>query len=167
MGNSERAEHEGAVADTENETSAIGGTEDPSASCEGGRHKKCSCSSTRQARLKSFRALWCKGCGGEIIRSPVNLTSSSGINGSMIVVTSSYASHPALPSTSLEENTAELDGDSPSSHQHAASLLTGRSRGKKTPVQSKCKKSANTYWSLFFVFVLLYSFAHYIISYIC
>lgn len=162
--------HHGAAADTENETSAALWREETSASGGSDQGEKCSCNSSRPTRL-AFEALQmrCMLCGGlingsgtnrekvnRLVSSPTRMEGPGPLIG---VVPPLFAeSLPALPSTSLEDNTSEQDGGSPSSQQRAASLVTGRS-WQKTPVHRKClKTSVNTCRSLlcfdFFSFFL-------------
>lgn len=68
------------------------------------------------------------------------VTNLSGIEGVLFSVTETCPL-PSLPSTSLEDSTSpEQNGGSRSSHQ-SRSLVTGRSDGEKTPVQSKLEES--------------------------
>lgn len=101
----------------------------------------------------------CILCGGVIDGSGTNfgkantfVPSPAGMEGpgpSIGAVPPSYVvSLPAMPSTSLEDDTSGLDGGSHSSHRRAASFVTGHSRQDKTPVLSKCLTTfSNCCWS--------------------
>lgn len=84
------------------------------------------------------------------------VASRAGVEGPVIgVVSQSYAaSLPALPSISLEDNSSEQDGGSCSSLR-SVSLVTGRVREEKIPVQSKFEKSECTCSSLFWFVLFL------------
>ena len=69
------------------------------------------------------------------------MTDLPGIEGAFFSVTQTYPL-PSLPSTSLEDSTlTEQNGGTHSFHQ-SGSLVTGRSDGQKTPVQSKLEESS-------------------------
>ncbi len=158
MGNDPRHNRNGA-ADSEKEISATLRTEDSSAFCGSKTNKNCSCNSSRQTRFKTFgtvQIMRCMLCGGVINGSRINLAqinkpvaSLTGMEGPLIGAGSqSYAAGlPMLPSISLEDNSSEQEGGSYSSHR-PASLVTGRSREEKIPVQSKFEESQNTRSSL-------------------